>query len=79
MEQANESLNALSMFCTKYEPATKTNATDTFSGREIIRLINDHTGVDISLPELNKMLTDMHYQYELDDDEFKWMVIKTAS
>ncbi len=62
------------MFCNKYEPATKQTHTDTFSGREIIRLVCDHTGVNIPLPELNKMLTDMHYQYELDDDEFKWMV-----
>ena len=67
---------ALSIFCQHYAPATKQNATDYFTSRQIADLINSHSGEYINPDELYKTLTEMGYLFDLVDDQFQWMMVK---
>ena len=67
---------ALSIFCQHYAPATKQNATDYFTSRQIADLINSHSGEYINPEELYKSLTEMGYHFDLVDDQFQWMMMK---
>lgn len=73
-QSRKHNLEALNCFIDKYAPATLSTVTDYFSSKEIQNLIKKHTGSEIDLSELNEMLTDMNYQYVLQDGEFEWMV-----
>lgn len=73
-EESTEEFEALSTFCYKYEPAKKELATEHFSSKEIQKIVLEHTGKKIELIELNKLLTQMNYDYELLDDQFRWMM-----
>jgi hypothetical protein len=72
MSDQNE-FDALTVFCSKYEPATATNVTDYFSSLEIQQIVAKHTGVTLPLTELHNLLVQMKYNYQLEDDEFKWL------
>jgi hypothetical protein len=65
---------AFEFFCNKFAPATKDTASDFFTTRFIQSIIYNHTGDNIDLMELNQLLKDMNYCYELIDGEFRWMV-----
>ena len=71
LEQA---MAALTVFADQYVPATKETATDYFPSRQIQEMIFKHTGTCVEISEIFKLLTQMSYQYMLQDDEFVWMV-----
>jgi hypothetical protein len=63
----------LAVFCSKYESATATNVTDYFSSLEIQKIVAKHTGVTLPLTQLHNLLVQMKYNYQLENDEFKWL------
>lgn len=71
--EESEAYQALSIFCQKYEPASITTVTDYFTSREIKALVDDHTGTDISLLELHKLMIQLKFTYLMSDDEFRWL------
>jgi hypothetical protein len=75
MSDQNE-FDALAVFSSKYEPATTTNVTDYFSSLEIQQIVAKHTGVTLPLTELHNLLVQMKYNYQLEDDEFKWLTLQ---
>lgn len=68
--------DALSSFCTQYDPAIEATATDYFSSKEIHKIVAEHTGTKIPVETLYSLLHDMGYTYKLEDNEYKWMVKK---
>ncbi|MCK9402908.1 MAG: hypothetical protein M0Q26_05885 [Chitinophagaceae bacterium] len=76
MSKDSEAYQALTVFSLKYDPAKTDKATDLFTSKEIQQIILKHTGVEIPLTELHNLLRDMHYEYELEGDEFKWLCVK---
>lgn len=69
-------MDALSAFCTLYDPAIEESTSDYFTTREIQSIIFNHTGIHMELMEIHQLLSEMKYSYKLDDHEFRWMVKK---
>ncbi len=74
--ESSEYYQALSTFIQRYDPSDVNSTTDFFSSKEIQTIVKNHTGVEIELGELHNLLVQMHYTYQLEEDEFRWMVKK---
>lgn len=76
MSAEKNAYHLLSIFSLKYGPATIETATDHFTSREILKIIDTHIGNSISLEELHNTLQEMQYDYTLNGLEFKWLCKK---
>lgn len=73
---AGNAYHILSIFSTKYGPATHKTATDYFTSKEILKMVKDHIGDSITLEELHDTLRSMDYDYIMSGLEFKWLCRK---
>ena len=69
----NNAYELLSVFVSKYSPATTETVTDTFTSKEISYLIYSHLQQTILLAELHSTLIEMKYDYVMKDMEFVWL------
>ena len=69
-------IESLSSFCDKYEPALTNTYTDLFSSKEIQKLVEDFTGVEVPIPTIYELMIQMKYSYQLDEGNFLWLVKK---
>ena len=67
-------LEALNIFCDKYEPATNADMMNTFSTIEIQKIIRKDAGINIALEKLSELLTQLQYNYLLEQGNCLWMV-----
>ena len=75
-----DAIEALAVFCDKYEPVSETRPfTDFFSSPEILHILSSHTGYSFRTMELHKMLKDMGYKYRLEGTEFIWECHKVTN
>lgn len=69
-------IESLAAFAEKYPPANEDDITDLFSSKEIQKMINDFTGVEIPVTTIYELMTQMKYQYQFEENNFMWMVRK---
>lgn len=66
-------MQALSVFCTRYDPADDKTATDFFSTAEIQKIVGEHIGIEVEKSLIYELLVEMKYTYKMMDDEFVWL------
>lgn len=70
---------SLSVFLDNYSPVTTTaESTDQFTTREIQRMLEEHTGMQVDLNELYVALLDANFHYVGQGIEMAWLFKKKA-
>jgi hypothetical protein len=70
-------VDALTLFVSKYSPATNETADTFFSSAEISQAIAEHTGVVLSRSDIYELMSNMKYTFDTRNGlEFNWLLKK---